>query len=325
MSQDPGVAVRPRRSTAPSPESGSTSARRRPVTPARAGRLLGGPALWAVVLAAFLVFFALPLVWLLLAPTKTDHGLVTAQPLSFGSLSNIGSAWHHLIGYGNGALFVWLRNSLVYSFGAMALAVIVAVPAGYGLAVTQFIGRRTLLGITLTVMIMPATALVLPVFLEMNALHLIGTALSVILPFAFFPFGVYLAFIYFSTSIPRDLFAAARIDGCSEWQVFWHIAAPLAKPVVALVAFFNFVANWNNFFLPFVMLPDTSTYPLQIGLENLLSSTPSFNPGVGGTQVPIHRPELALATLVAIAPVLLVFLFSQRSLVRGLVAGATKE
>jgi multiple sugar transport system permease protein len=94
--------------------------------------------------------------------------------------------------------------------------------------------------------------------------------------------------------------------------------------VVALVAFFAFVANWNNFFLPFVMLPSNSNYPLPIGLQDLLSSTPAFNPGIGG-DVPILRPELAVATIVAMAPVLIVFLFAQRSLVSGMLAGATKE
>ena len=99
-------------------------------------------------------------------------------------------------------------------------------------------------------MIMPAAALVLPIFLELNALHLIGNVLSVILPFSFFPFGVYLAYIYFSTAIPRELLDAARVDGCGEWATFRYIALPLATPIVALVLFFSFVADWNNFFLP---------------------------------------------------------------------------
>ncbi len=95
---------------------------------------------------------------------------------------------------------------------------------------------------------------------------------------SFFPFGVYLAYIYFSTSIPRELLSAARLDGCSEWQVFSRIALPLATPIVALVAFFSFVQNWNNFFLPFVMLPSSDGYPVQVGLTSLLASTPAFNP-----------------------------------------------
>ena len=103
---------------------------------------------------------------------------------------------------------------------------------------------------------------------------LVGNPLSVILPFSFFPFGVYLTFIYFSTSVPASLLAAARLDGCNEWQVFTKVALPLATPVVALVGFFSFVQNWNNYFLPFVMLPLSDRYPIQVGLSSLLSSTP---------------------------------------------------
>jgi multiple sugar transport system permease protein len=278
-----------------------------------------------LVLGTAVAFFLIPLVWLLLAPTKTDQELVTQSPFAFGSLSRVVTSWDHLVGYEGGAVLVWLRNSAVYSFSGMAIAIVIGIPAGYGLAVTRFIGRKALLIITLVVMIMPSTALVLPLFLEMNTFHLIGNAFSVILPFAFFPFGVYLAYIYFSSTVPPELLAASRIDGCSEWKTFRYIAAPLATPVIALVAFFDFVASWNNFFLPFVMLPNSNQYPVQVGLENLLSSTPAFNPTIGGSQLAIYRPELALAILMAIAPVLIVFLFAQRALVTGMLAGATKE
>jgi multiple sugar transport system permease protein len=174
---------------------------------------------------------------------------------------------------------------------------------------------------------MPAAALVLPIFLELNSLHLIGSVFSVILPFSFFPFGVYLAYIYYATAIPRDLLDAARADGCGEWQTFRRIALPLAKPVVALVFFFSFVADWNNFFLPYAVLADSSQYPIPVGLSDLLASTPSFNPasGGGGQSVNIFRPELALATLLAVIPVAIVFLLSQRALVRGMLGGAVKE
>ena len=216
-----------------------------------------------VVLLVFAAFFFVPIIWLLLAPTKTDYQLVHESPFAFGSLEHVRphlSQGHHLSG--RQLMLIWLKNSAIYSFGGTALALLAAIPAGYGLALTQFIGRRALLGITLVVMIMPATALVLPLFLEASAVHLLGTVWSVILPFAFFPFGVYLAYIYFSSTIPKDLLAAARIDGAGEWGVFRHVALPLARPIVALVAFFAFVADWNNYYLPFVMTYDNSQYPV---------------------------------------------------------------
>lgn len=284
-------------------------------------RLLG-----LVVMLAFTAFFFVPVIWVVLASTKTDVQLTSESPFAFGTLSHFADAWRALFGFQNDAMVRWLENSALYSIGGVSLAVLAAVPAGYGLALTQFIGRRTLLSITLVTMIMPATALVLPLFLEMNVVRLTDTPWAVILPFSFFPFGVYLCYIFFSSTIPKDLLAAARVDGCTEWSVFRYIALPLARPVVALVAFFAFVADWNNYFLPFVMLADSNKLPVQVGLEYLIDSTAAFNPGNPGTGAQaVHRPELALAILVAIAPVAFVFLFAQRTLVKGMLAGATKE
>ncbi|SEG92172.1 carbohydrate ABC transporter membrane protein 2, CUT1 family [Actinacidiphila yanglinensis] len=277
-----------------------------------------------VLLAALLVFFVLPVVWLLLAPTKTAGQIVHDNPLSFGSFHQVGTAWRHLYDFQDHALLTWLRNSAVYSLGSLVLTLVTSLPAGYALALTRFRGRKTLLIATLVTMIMPSATLVLPIFLELNRFHLIGTVWSVILPFSFYPFGVYLVYIYFATSLPRDLLSAARIDGCTQWQLFTRIALPLAKPVVGLVAFFSFVGNWNNFFLPYLVLPNSDEFPIQVGLNQLLTSTPSFNP-VAGAGLNITIPELSLAIIVAILPVLVLFLFSQRTLVSGMLAGATKE
>ncbi|MEP6479936.1 MAG: ABC transporter permease subunit, partial [Rhodoglobus sp.] len=136
-------------------------------------------------------------------------------------------------------------------------------------------------------------------------------------------FGVYLAYIYFSTTMSHDLLDAARIDGAGELLVFTRIAMPLATPVIALVGFFNFVGNWNNYFLPFITQPGSRKMPVQVGLAELISSTPVFNP-TNVASLTISLPQLALATLISVAPVLIVFLFSQRFLVTGLTAGATK-
>jgi multiple sugar transport system permease protein len=276
-----------------------------------------------LILALLLVFFVLPVIWLVLAPTKTAGELLNQSPLSFGAFSNIGLAWSHLVSFENGILFVWLKNSAIYSGGSLILTLATSIPAGYALALTRFRGRKVLLTITLLVMIMPSASLVLPLYLELNKFGLIGTIWSIILPFSFFPFGVYLVYIYFATSLPSEMLEAARIDGATEWQLFTRIALPLAKPVIALVAFFSFVGNWNNFFLPYLVLPSSDQFPIQVGLSQLLSSTPSFNP-LAGKGLDIQSPELALSIIIAILPVLVVFLFSQRALVSGMLAGSTK-
>jgi multiple sugar transport system permease protein len=276
----------------------------------------------AVLLAAFLLFFVLPVLWLVLAATKTDPQLVYHSPFSFGSWHALRQNWDALTRFQSDTILLWLRNSAIQASLALLITLLAGIPAGYAMAMIEFRGRRALLILTLVVMLMPATTLVIPLFLEINAVHLIGTVWSVVLPYSFYPFGVYLTYIYFSTALPRDLLDAARIDGCSEFGAFWHVALPLATPVIALVGFFSFVANWTNYFLPYVMLPSSNQYPIQVGLGLLITDVPQFNPTAGTAAV--LRPELALATLLAISPVLLVFLFAQRFLITGLLAGATK-
>jgi multiple sugar transport system permease protein len=290
----------------------------------RIARSVAAKTLSGVVLVVFALFFMIPVVWLLLASTKNPTGLTNDQPFSFGSFADLKTNWDHLMAFQDGAVKTWMKNSVLYSVLALVITLVASIPAGYALALLKFRGRRLLLVVTLVVMLMPTAALVLPTFLELNYANLVNTPLAVVLPFSFYPFGVYLTYIYFATAVPPDLLAAAKIDGCGDFRAFWHIALPLARPVVALVAFFSFVANWNNYFLPYVMLPSSDQYPMQVGLTQMLASTPSFNPVVGAN-AEVQPPELILATLISIAPVLILFLFSQRFLVSGMTAGGTKE
>jgi len=287
-----------------------------------------GRVLVIAVLAFFSIFFVIPLAWLLLAPTRNSSqldGLHGELPISFGSFDQLAHNWNQLVGFQDGIIWTWLGNSVFYSVAALVLTILVTIPAGYALAMTNFRFRRVLLITTLMVMLIPNTALALPIFLELSAIHVFGSPLAVILPFSFFPFGVYLAYIYFSTTMSHDLLDAARIDGAGEFRVFTRIAMPLAAPVIALVGFFSFVGNWNNYFLPFILEPGAQQIPVQVGLAQLISSVPEFNPTNGASlALTITLPELALATLISVAPVLIIFLFSQRFLVTGLTAGATK-
>jgi multiple sugar transport system permease protein len=282
-----------------------------------------GRAAAILVLVVFAAFFIVPLLWLIVAPTKTDRQLLLDPPFAMGSLSTLMDNWNSLVSFQGGLLWTWIGNSAIYCFAALAITLITSIPAGYALALTEFRGRRALLAVTLIVMLVPSTALVLPIFLELSAVKLIGNPLAAILPFSFFPFGVYLTYIYFSTAISRDLLDAARIDGANEMQVFARVAMPLATPVIALVGFFNFTGNWNNYFLPYVMLPGRKA-PIQVGLAELLSNVPQFNP-TNAASTTISLSALALATIIAIAPVMIVFLFAQRFLVTGMTAGGTKE
>jgi multiple sugar transport system permease protein len=257
-----------------------------------------------MVLAA--IFFGAPMLWLLLAPTKTSSQLSTRSPFAIGTLAQLRRSWDQLYHFDHGMVLTWMGNSVLYCGIAVVVVLVVSIPAGYGLAVTDFVGRKTLLFTTMLTMLVPSYALVLPLFMEMHDVHLLGHEVAVILPFCFFPFGVYLVYLYFQATLPDDLLSAARLDGCSEWRVFRHIALPLSFPVAGLVALFNVLANWSNFFLPFVLIQSQSQYPVALGLQTLQATAP---------------PVLALALLISCAPLLVVFLVGQRALTSGLRGG----
>lgn len=277
-----------------------------------------------LVIYGFALFCAIPLLWLILAPTKTDGQITGDFALSFGSFERAILAWQHLAEYQDGVIYTWIGNSILYAASSIIISVVTSLMAGYALAMTRFPGRKAILYLTLIAMVVPAAALVLPLFLGMNALGLTDTQLAVILVASFYPFGTYLAFVYFATSMPPEILEATRLDGCSETRAFVSIALPLAKPLIGLIVFFSFVANWNNYFMPYILLVSEEKYNLPVGLGTLIASTPALHPERGGSILPITRPEVALAGVLVVVPIALLFIFFQRFLTRGILEGASK-
>lgn len=274
------------------------------------------------VLAFAVIFYGAPTLWLFVAGTRSQASLYTGGPYALGDWASFAQTWTNLTTYNNFQIFSWALNSVIYTVGGVGLALISVVPAGYVLALYNFPGRKFVLIITLVAMITPSSATVLPIFLEMNLLGLNNTYAGLILASAFFPFGVYLSYIYFSSSLPPGILEAGTIDGCTRLQLFLRVGLPLAGPLMALVAFFSFLANWSNYFLAFVLLSDDKLFNLPVGMTALisgsgaLSNTPS--------PIPIKIPECILACILVVLPVLLIFLISQRFVRAGLLSGAEK-
>lgn len=288
-------------------------------------RALPGRIVTWVVLGAFALFSVVPMVWLILAPSKTATQLTSLSPFAFGSFEQYGVAWSNLMLFQDGRLLTWLWNSVWYTATIVFISCATAILAGHALATAPIPFRRTLLIATLVAMIVPPVALVLPLFIEVTAIGLYNTPWAIILTSSFYPFGVFLAYIYFSTSIPKELYEAARIDGCGEFGTFWRVALPLSKGLLGMLAFFSFTATWVNYFLPFVLVSSGEILPLPVGLGVLFSATPALNPGIGASILPIRQPEIALAGLIVALPILIVFVASSRLLVRGLLAGSVKS
>jgi multiple sugar transport system permease protein len=289
-----------------------------------AAGIAGRTGVWIVMLV-YGILSIVPMYWLLVAPSKTGPELNTENPFAFGSVANYGVAWQHLLTFQDGAIVQWMINSVLYTVAIVAIACVTAILAGYALAATAVPFRRTLLITTLIAMIVPPVALVLPLFVEITNVGLFDTPAAVILTSAFYPFGVFLAYIYFTTSIPKELYEAAKVDGASEFGTFLRIALPLSKGLFGMLAFFSFSGSWVNYFLPYVLLGSTSNFTLPVGLGVLFGSTPALNPSNGAAESVINRPEIALAGLLLAVPILIVFLASSRLLVRGVLAGSVKS
>jgi multiple sugar transport system permease protein len=279
------------------------------------------------ILLIFVVYFVVPMLWLLMAPSKDSSQIYTdPNTLAFGSVERVIKSWQNIMGYQNGEVLVWIKNSIVYALLSLIGSLAIGIPAGYMLAIARFPGRSRLLWLTLITMLLPASALGLPLFLELNLVHLVNTGWAVVLPACFFPFGVYLTYIYYASSLPPELLDAARIDGCSESGVFRHVALPLAKPLLGLLAFISFNANWNNFFGPYVMLNDDALFNLPVGVQTLLASTaalrPGFNPNPGAPA--FQHADAAMIGLIMVVPVVIIFIFAQRYVVSGAFTGSLK-
>lgn len=275
------------------------------------------------VLAVAVSFFAVPIVWLLLESTRSGPESQLGAPLGFGSLHQLLLNWQVLFSGFVGQTATWLANSALYSGSGVLIAVVLGIPAGYGLAVFDFVGRRPLLIATMIAMLIPTNALVLPLVLEAHALRVLSSPLAVILPYGLFPFGVYISYLYFNTPRIHGMLAAARIDGCNEWQAFRHVALALSTPVIGLVVVLDFIASWTNYFLPWAMywafdLP--GRYPVTLGIAKQLMAGPTYG-GYLLRDLQLHTsapPSVeALLILVSCAPVVIVVVLAQRWIVSG--------
>lgn len=274
-------------------------------------------------LAFAVCFYGIPLLWLFIAGTRSEASLLTDPPFALGTWEAFSRTWNNLTTYNNFQILTWAGNSLIYSVGGVLLSLIASTPGGYALAQSEFPGRKLILTLTLIAMITPSTAVVLPIFLEMNLLGLNNTYAGLILASGFFPFGVYLTYVYFSTSLPKGVMDSARVDGANRFQLFTRIALPLARPIIALVAFFSFLAIWSNYFLAFVLLSDDKLYNLPVGLTALVSGSGALS-NLPSNDVPIKKPEVVLAAILVVLPVLLIFMAAQRFVRSGMLSGAEK-
>jgi len=202
-------------------------------------------------------------------------------------------------------------NSLLVSGAITLLSLLVNTMAGYAFAKLRFRGRDRIFQVLLAALVIPAQVAMLPLFLLMKQLGLVNTYGGVIVPALATVFGIFLVRQY-ARSIPDELLEAARIDGASELRIFFQIVLPMLKPVLVTLAIFTFMAAWNDFMWPLIVLTDQENYTLPVALASL-------------SREHIMEVEMMMAgAVVTVLPVLLLFLVLQRYYIQGLLLGSVK-
>jgi multiple sugar transport system permease protein len=266
---------------------------------------------------AFLVYFLLPLYWLVVSSTKSINSLFSSFGLWFSGFDffdNISQTFSK----DGGVYWDWLRNTIIYSGVSAIGAALLAAAAGYGFAKFTFRGKNFMFWVILGSVMVPTTALAIPTYLMFSKIGLTNNPLSIILPSLVSPFGIYLMRIYAEGAVPTDLMEAARIDGAGEFRIFRQIAFRLLAPGFVTVLLFTFVATWNNYFLPLVMLSQPKWYPLTVGLAQWQSQATA-----GGGATAAFNTVIA-GSLISIIPLIIAFVFLQRFWQSGLSAGSVK-
>lgn len=266
------------------------------------------------LLCVLAAYFLIPIVWMVIAATKNTADLNSSFGFWFANFhlfTNISD----LFTYEHGHFGRWLLNSALYSGAGAAGSTLLAVMAGYALAKYRFPGRETIFGIILSGVLVPGAVLALPLFLLLSSAGLVNTYAGVLLPSLLTPFGVYLARVYASDAVPDELLEASRIDGAGELRTFFTVSVRLLAPAIATVFLFQFVAIWNNFLLPLIVLGDPDLYPVTLGL---------FSWQAQARVIPDVSRLVVAGSFVSTLPLVAIFLFSQRWWRAGLAAGALK-
>jgi multiple sugar transport system permease protein len=268
-----------------------------------------------IVMAAYFIF---PLYWLLVSMTKSTNQLFNTPMLAFPSHSNLIANLKWLSSYQNGMFWRWALNSVIYAGCTGILGTLVSAMAGYALAKYAFKGKQSLTFAVLGSLMIPSAATAIPVFLMVKWLGLINNYLGVLLPMIVNPFGVYFMMVYVKEAMPSELIDSGRVDGASDYGIFFRIALAIIRPGLTTLFLITFIGTWNNFFLPLVLLNKTELYPLTVGLQIWTANLNS-----AGTGEPLY-PLILIGSFISILPMLILFPILRKHIVSGIAMGGVK-
>jgi multiple sugar transport system permease protein len=276
----------------------------------RRDRFLSWLAFGVLIVAA--IFWLIPLLWAVVTALKPETQTTTV-PITWvpeGGLSGftLESFWQVLTA---GGLVRWYWNSALTSTVITAAVLLLTSLAAFGLSRIPFRGRTVVFWVIIAGLMVPPQILIVPLFMEMDALGFVDTYQGIILPQIASPLGVFI-FKQFFDGIPHELEEAAIVDGASRFRVYWQIWLPLARPAIAAVGIFTFILSWNNFIWPFVIVTNTDMMTIPVGLATVQSS------------YGLRYADIMASAVLGGLPLLIVFLFFQRQIVQGIASTGLK-
>ncbi len=250
-----------------------------------------------------------PLAWMLSA-SFMPRGEASTFPPPFLPKNFTLEHYVDLFTRGNAARYLF--NSAFLSVAVTVVSLIINSMAGYAFAKYRFKGKDSLFKLLVSSMVIPAQVTMLPLFLMLNKMGFINTYMGVIIPGMAGIFGIFLI-RQFAMSIPDSLIEAARIDGASDFRIYWSLILPLCKPILITLAIFTFMGTWNDFLWPLIVMTDDSMYTLPVALANLSLEH-------------VQDTELMMAgSVMTILPILILFVAVQKYYIEGIMAGGLKE
>lgn len=250
-----------------------------------------------------------PLVWMVSA-SLMPRGEASTFPPRF--MPTAFTLEHYVDLFTRAHLARYLFNSAFLSVSVTIISLIINSMAGYAFAKFRFKGKDSLFKLLVSSMVIPAQVTMLPLFLMLNKMGFINTYMGVIIPGMAGIFGIFLI-RQFAISIPDSLIEAARIDGASDFRIYWSLILPLCKPVLITLGIFTFMGTWNDFLWPLIVMTDDSMYTLPVAIANLSLEH-------------VQDTELMMAgAVMTVLPVLILFASVQKYYISGIMAGGLKE
>jgi len=275
---------------------------------------IGRKVILYTVLVALAVTTVAPLVWMVFTSLHPPLSQVPTPERLFRPRRWAFENYRSVLTYAQLPVARFAINSVVVTAAAVLFQLAICSAAAYGFARMQFRGRDALFAVFMLTMMIPATVMIVPLFLTVHKMGLLNTYLGLILPYPYLStaFGTFLLRQFF-ISLPRSLDEAARLDGASEFQIFWHIVLPASKPALATLAAFGFIWCWTEFYWPMLATTTTDMRTLEVGLS-------IFKDAYGGQNWPLQMT----AAVIVMAPALIFFLLLQRYFVKGVVLSGVK-